>query len=112
MSENVKITGQAAGEGTGTGTASGGRPAGSGSAEHETGMKKGHVLDLKLPIGWLLSAYGVLLLVWGLLTRGQEIYAKSLGFNVNLIWGVIMIIVGGAFLLTAFLKRKNGVGPN
>jgi hypothetical protein len=69
------------------------------------GMKQGHVLDLKLPIGWLLSAYGALLAVYGLLTR-KEMYAISLGINVNLIWGILMIAIGGGFLLTAFLKRK------
>jgi hypothetical protein len=35
-------------------------------------------------------------------------YAISLGINVNLIWGVVMIAVGGGFLLTAFLKKKKG----
>ena len=69
------------------------------------GMKQGHVLDLKLPIGWLLSAYGALLTVYGLLT-GKEMYAISLGINVNLVWGILMLAIGGGFLLTAFLKRK------
>jgi hypothetical protein len=73
--------------------------------EQGSGMSEGHVLDLKLPIGWLLSAYGVLLTVYGLLTK-KEMYAISLGINLNLIWGLVMIVIGGAFLLTAFLKRK------
>ena len=72
-----------------------------------SGMSEGHVLDLKLPIGWLLSAYGVLLTVYGLLTK-KEMYAISLGINLNLVWGLVMIVIGGAFLLTAFLKRKKG----
>jgi len=73
--------------------------------EHGSGMSEGHVLDLKLPIGWLLSAYGVLLTVYGLLTK-KEMYAISLGINLNLVWGILMLAIGGAFLLTAFLKRK------
>ena len=72
-----------------------------------TGMSEGHVLDLKLPIGWLLSAYGVLLTAYGLLTK-KEMYAISLGLNLNLAWGILMIVIGGGFLLTAFLKRKKG----
>ena len=68
------------------------------------GMKQGHVLDLKLPIGWLLSAYGVLLTAYGLLTK-KEMYAISLGLNLNLAWGILMIVIGGGFLLAAFLKR-------
>ena len=75
--------------------------------EHTAGMRQGHVLDLKLPIGWLLSAYGVLLTVYGLVTK-KEMYAISLGLNLNLAWGILMIVIGGGFLLTAFLKRKKG----
>lgn len=70
-----------------------------------TGMSQGHVLDLKLPIGWLLSAYGVLLTVYGLVTK-KEMYAISLGLNLNLAWGILMIVIGGGFLLAAFLKKK------
>lgn len=69
-----------------------------------TGMGRGHVLDLKLPIGWLLSAYGVLLTVYGLRTK-KEMYAISLGVNLNLIWGLLMLVIGAGFLLAAFLKR-------
>jgi hypothetical protein len=74
--------------------------------EPSSGMSGGHALDLKLPIGWLLSAYGVLLTVYGLVTK-KEMYAISLGINLNLIWGLLMMAIGGGFLLTAFLKRKN-----
>ena len=70
----------------------------------ETGMGQGHVLALKLPIGWLLSAYGVLLAVYGLVTK-KEMYAVSLGLNLNVVWGVLMLAIGGGFLLAAFLKR-------
>ncbi len=69
------------------------------------GMRQDHVLDLKLPIGWLLSAYGVLLAVYGLLTK-KEMYAISLGYNLNLAWGILMLVIGGGFLLTAFVKRN------
>ena len=69
-----------------------------------TGMGQGHVLDLKLPIGWLLSAYGLLLGIYGLVTK-KEMYDISLGFNLNLVWGILMLVIGGGFLLTAFLKK-------
>ena len=69
-----------------------------------TGMGQGHVLDLKLPIGGLLSAYGLLLGIYGLVSK-KEMYAKSLGFNLNLAWGILMLAIGGGFLLTAFLKK-------
>ena len=68
------------------------------------GMSQGHVLDLKLPIGWLLSAYGVLLTLYGLLTK-KEMYAISLGYNLNLAWGILMLVIGGAFLFAAYRKK-------
>jgi hypothetical protein len=73
--------------------------------EQGAGMRQDHVLDLKLPIGWLLSAYGVLLAVYGLLTK-KDVYRISLGYNLNLVWGILMLVIGGVFLFTAFLKRK------
>ncbi len=71
--------------------------------EH-TGQGREHLLDLKLPIGWLLSAYGLLLGVYGLVTK-KEMYQKSLGLNLNLVWGVLMLLIGAGFLLAAFLKK-------
>ena len=73
--------------------------------EQGPGMSEGHALDLKLPIGWLLFAYGVLLAAYGLLT-GKEMYAISLGINLNLIWGLLMLAIGGGFLLAAVLKKR------
>ncbi|MCX6570029.1 MAG: hypothetical protein NT006_01150 [Candidatus Aminicenantes bacterium] len=72
--------------------------------DQETGMSQGHVLDIKLPIGWLLSAYGLLLGIYGLVTK-KEMYAKSLGFNLNVVWGGLMLAIGAGFLLAAFLKK-------
>ena len=79
--------------------------------DQETGMGQAHVLDLKLPIGWLLSAYGLLLGIYGLVTK-KEMYAISLGLNLNLVWGILMLIIGGGFLLAVFLKKgKSGAAP-
>jgi len=60
---------------------------------------------LKLPIGWLLSACGVLLGTYGPVTK-KEMYAKSLGINLNVVWGVLMLAIGEGFLLAAFLKKE------
>jgi hypothetical protein len=77
--------------------------------EPGSGMSGGHALDLKLPIGWLIAAYGVLLTAYGLLTK-KEMYAISLGINLNLIWGILMILIGGGFLLAAFVKKGRTKG--
>ena len=73
--------------------------------EEKTEPKKGHFLDLKIPLGGLLSFYGVALVIYGLLS-GKEVYTRSLGINVNLIWGVIILAVGLALLLTVFVSKR------
>jgi hypothetical protein len=75
-----------------------------GAKQQHSGESKGHFLDLKLPIGWLLSAYGLLLGVYGLVTE-KEMYQKSLGLNLNLAWGALMLVIGAGFLLAAFLRK-------
>jgi hypothetical protein len=61
-------------------------------------------LDLRLPIGWMFTAIGAMLVVYGLISD-QAIYAKSLGINVNLWWGVVLLLFGGMML---WLARKRG----
>ena len=59
-------------------------------------------LDLRLPIGGLFTVLGVMLAGYGLATGGNtEMYVKSGGMNINLVWGVVMIATGGVFLLLA-----------
>ena len=46
--------------------------------------------DLRRPLGWLFSTLGILLVIAGLrATPAAD--ARSLGININLIWGVVMI---------------------
>ena len=56
-------------------------------------------LDLRLPIGLLLTIYGVILAIQGLVAR-----ATVLGLNVNLYWGAAMTVCGLAALY--FARRK------
>ncbi|MBP6571463.1 MAG: hypothetical protein KA226_08605 [Gemmatimonadales bacterium] len=60
-------------------------------------------LDLRLPIGWMFTAIGAMLVAYGLISD-QAIYAKSLGINVNLWWGVVLLLFGGMMLWLA--KRR------
>ena len=50
-------------------------------------------LDLRLPIGLMFSIFGVLLLGFGLISDA-EIYQRSLGINVNLWWGMVLLVFG------------------
>ena len=56
-------------------------------------------LDLRTPMGLMFSITGAILVIWGLKTNGDAIYAKSLGINANLWWGIVLLIFG----LTMFI---------
>jgi uncharacterized membrane protein YidH (DUF202 family) len=63
------------------------------------------MLDIKIPIGLMFSIFGILLLVYGFMTRNDAaLYQKSLSHNVNLWMGTLMIVFGGVMLL--LVKRK------
>ena len=64
-----------------------------------------HFFDLKIPLGSLLCAYGVILGLYGIL-GDASLHEKSLGININLIWGIVMLLAGGLFLGSHFLKRS------
>ena len=59
-------------------------------------------LDIRLPIGALFTLLGLLLTGFGLMT-GDAVYTRSLGHNVNLGWGIVVLLFGILFL---FLGRK------
>ena len=67
-------------------------------------------LDVRLPIGGLFSVLGVLLVGYGVATRGDaEKYARSLQVNINLWWGVAMLAFGVFMLVLA--RRGRVMGP-
>lgn len=61
-------------------------------------------MDLRLPIGILFTIYGVMLVGYGLFTQDSAIYQKSLGLNINIGWGVVLLIFG--LLMWFFAKRS------
>jgi len=66
-------------------------------------------LDIRLPIGWMFTILGVLIGGYGLVTRGSAIYVRhSLGININLWWGMALVIFGLTILL---LSRFKTGGP-
>jgi hypothetical protein len=64
--------------------------------------------DLRFPIGGLFSFYGVLLVIFGAISD-KAIYARSLGININLRWGLVMLAFGAAMLFLAL--RARGKSP-
>ena len=57
-------------------------------------------LDLRLPIGLMFSLFGVILTGYGLVSD-RAIYERSLGINVNLWWGLVLLAFGLVMLALA-----------
>jgi len=55
-------------------------------------------LDIRLPIGLMFSILGVMLTGFGLL-GDKAIYQRSLGININLWWGLVLLVFGLVMLL-------------
>ena len=56
-------------------------------------------LDIRWPIGLMFSLVGVLLAIYGFVTGcDAEMYQRSLDININLIWGVVLLVFGLAML--------------
>ena len=64
-------------------------------------------LDLRLPIGLMFSAFGVMLTGFGLVSD-KAIYARSLGVNVNLWWGLVLL--GFGLVMLGFVARSRRQG--
>jgi hypothetical protein len=63
-------------------------------------------LDLRYPIGMLFLLLGAILAVFGLVTRADTVmYAQSGGININLAWGVVMLLFGGLMTALAAAAR-------
>ncbi len=59
-------------------------------------------LDIRAPIGGLFTVLGAMLAVYGLFASGSRVTADlSSGANVNLWWGLVMLVFGIALLLMA-----------
>lgn len=60
-------------------------------------------LDLRIPMGLMFTLTGLILTVFGFRTKGDAaLYAKSLGINANLWWGIVLLIFG----LTMYLMGR------
>jgi hypothetical protein len=64
-------------------------------------------LDIKIPIGLMFSIFGLILTILGIITAGDTaMYEQSLGYNINLLSGVVMLVFGGFMLFTSSLFKK------
>ncbi len=65
-------------------------------------------LDLRWPIGLLFSLVGALLVIYGFVSGSDvEMYKRSLGININIRWGLVLVAFGVFMLLMAWRGSKN-----
>ena len=64
-------------------------------------------LDLRLPIGLMFTIIGILLTLFGIVSD-KAIYERSLGINVNLWWGVVLVVFGVVMLGLMMRGRRAG----
>lgn len=52
-------------------------------------------LDLRIPMGLMFTFTGAIMTAWGIKTNGDAaLYARSLGINANLWWGIVLLVFG------------------
>lgn len=62
-------------------------------------------LDVRWPIGGMFTIFGAILTVYGIVSN-PAIYAKSLGINVNLWWGLVLLVFGLVMLVLAYRAQR------
>ena len=61
-------------------------------------------LDIRWPIGLMFTLIGALLVIFGIAMSADSV---SLGINIDLIWGVVLLVFGVLMLLGAVRGGKN-----
>jgi len=69
------------------------------------------LFDVRLPIGLLFLAMGLLVGGYGLLGDQALLASRSAGVNIDLVWGAVMAAFGALMLLLAGLARRKGGPP-
>jgi hypothetical protein len=70
-------------------------------------------LDIRWPIGLMFSLLGVMLVIYGFITgSGSEIYKRSLDINVNLYWGLLLLVFGATMLAMAWRGSQQPQNTN
>ena len=62
-------------------------------------------LDIRWPIGLMFSLIGLMLVITGAVNGASP---RALNININLIWGIVLLIFGGLMLLGAIAGKKQG----
>lgn len=74
-------------------------------------------IDIRLPIGILFSLLGLTLAAYGIF-GDSSLYGQSLDVNINLTWGIVLLVFGVAMWLLgrrgmrAAAQKSGRVSPN
>ncbi len=69
-------------------------------------------LDIRWPIGLMFSLIGALLTGYGAMTSSDaELYKRSLDININLCWGLVLLVFGAIMLILAWRGRAGAGQP-
>jgi hypothetical protein len=63
-------------------------------------------LDVRMPIGLMFSIFGLLLVGYGLVSNPRIYEEHSLGINVNVGWGAVLLVFGATMLALALRSRR------
>ena len=64
-------------------------------------------LDICWPIGIMFSLVGAMLAIFGFVTKAsEEMYKRSLDININLWWGLALLLFGGIMLFSAWKNAR------
>ncbi len=63
-------------------------------------------LDIRYPIGLMFGIIGLVMLLYGALTGADPMYQRSLGINVNVWWGAVLLVFGALMLYFARKTAK------
>jgi hypothetical protein len=62
-------------------------------------------LDIRLPIGIIFTIYGALLIIYGLVAD-PAIFVNSVGVNIDIWWGLAMLVFGLVMGFLAFRASR------
>jgi hypothetical protein len=63
-------------------------------------------LDVRLPIGLMFTLFGLLLAGFGLTSDPNSYAVHSFGINVDLDWGIVLLLFGATMLAFALRARR------
>jgi uncharacterized membrane protein len=64
-------------------------------------------LDIRWPIGIIFTLYGIVLAAYGEMADPAVFAEKSLGVNIDLWWGVAMLVFGLFMVALAFRASRH-----